>query len=176
MKLEQIKELLESVKGSTFAGLDTLTSVTLKGGKKNPMQNRVTKKTTGANVILFSNTEHNPYEAMVKRRMEAEGKDPETFEVKPRAWGTRVGHSPFIEHKGKYYLEVIFRSSGTSEFFLDGEPIAREDIEGLDDESSDKVKETEAASQGGISEKVVLRTFAIENIQELRLLGETVTA
>ena len=175
MQYEDLKAKLETVKGTTFAGLDTITNIKLKGGKKNPHQDRVTKRTTGANVILFSNVEHSPYVAMVKRRMEQEGKDPSEFEAKPRAWGSRVGKTPFIEHKDKYYLEVIFRSPGKSEYFLDGKPIAKEDIEGLEVEKSETAQETEAASQGGIEEKIVIRTFAIENIEQIRLLGESIS-
>lgn len=69
-----LKEELAKVKGTTFCGLTTRTNVKLKGGKKNPMQGRVTKKMEDANVILFSNTEDSGYVSLVRKRMLAEGK------------------------------------------------------------------------------------------------------
>ena len=170
MNYEDLKSLVESVKGTTFAGLDTLTSVSLKGGKKNTMQGRVTKRTTNANIMLFSNSSVNGYEAMVKRRMLKEGKDPETFTVKPRAWGNRIGTSPFIEHNGKHYLECIFVSSGKSEYFLDGNPIAKEDIEGIDVTTDDTEKKE--TGQGGIEAQVVIRTFSLDSIERISIKGE----
>lgn len=174
MELKQLKEVLSTVNGATFAGIDTAVGVKLKGGKKNPMQGRVTKHTTGSNVILYANTDDSPYKAMVQRRMEAEGKDPSTFELKPRAWGVRDGKTPIILHNDKAYLEVIFIKGGKSQYFLDDEPIAKEDIEGMDDEPV----ETEAskASQGGIEDKVVIRTYSLDSIKELRLMGQAITS
>jgi hypothetical protein len=172
MKYEQLKEIVDNVNGTTFAGIDTITAVKLKGGKKNPMQGRVTKRTVNSNVMIFSNTDNSPYETMVKRRMEEEGKDPSIFELKPRAWGTRVGKSPFIEHKGNYYLEVIFRTSGKTTYYLDGKEIEKSDIEGLDEKEKDAAEDT---SQGGISNKVIIRTFAIDSIEEVRMLGNTIS-
>lgn len=169
MEYAKLKELVETVNGTTFAGLDTFTDVKLKGGKKNLMQGRVTKRTSGSNVLLYSNSSVNGYESMVKRRMEKEGKDPEEFVLKPRAWGTRVGHSPFIEHNGKHYLECIFVSGGKSEYFLDGNPIEKENIEGLDDP---KELPSHEASQGGISEKIILRTYSLDSIERITLKGQ----
>ena len=129
-----LKQQIDQIKGTTFCGLTTLTSVKLKGGKKNPMQGRVTKKTEDANVILFSNTKDSGYVSIVRRRMISEGKDPDTFVPKPRAWGERVGNSPFIEHKGKHFLECFFISPGKSTYYLDGKEIDKDEIEGLETE------------------------------------------
>lgn len=169
-KFETLKEQVEAVRGTTFAGLNTFTQVKLKGGKKNPMQNRVTKRTERANVMLFSNTKDSGYVSMVKKRMIAEGKDPDTFEPKPRRWGTRIGNSPFIEHNDKKYLECFFISPGKSTYYLDDEEIDKEDIEGLDI----KPKETEAQkeSQGGIEDKVVIRTFDVNSIESITIKGK----
>lgn len=166
-----LKQEIDKIKGTTFCGLTTLTAVKLRGGKKNSMQGRVTKKTEDANVILFSNTKDSGYVSLVRKRMIAEGKDPDTFEPKPRAWGTRMGNSPFIEHNGKHYLECFFLSPGKTTYYLDGKEIDKDLIEGLD---SDKPK-TEAyeESQGGIENKVVIRTFAIESIERLKMKGST---
>jgi len=164
---ENLKELVNDIKGSTFAGLTTRTKVKLTGGKKNPMQDRVEKLTENSNVMVFSNSEKSGYAEMVKRRMVKEGKNPDEFQLKPRAWGTRVENSPFIKHNDKYYFECIFINPGKSTYLLDGEPIDKSEIEGL---PQDKEKtETEIKSQGGIEDKVVLRTFALESIVSIKL-------
>ena len=169
MKYETLSSVVESVKGSTFAGLTTRTKVKLKGGKKNPMQDRVTKKTSGANVMIFSSVECSAYEGMVKRRLEKEGKDPTTFTVKPRAWGNRVGKTPFIEHKDKHYIEVFFVSPGKTTYYLDDKEIDVDDIEGL------TTKVESDTSQGGLEDKVVIRTFSLDSIEEIRMMGTTIT-
>jgi hypothetical protein len=160
----QIKTLLKAftdVNGASFIGVDSLTQVPLTGGKKNPMQGRVTKLMTGANVMVLSNQKTNAYAAMIERRLAAEGRDPQSFQLSARAWGTRIPDMPIVEHNGSYYLEVIFLRPGTVEYFLDGAPIAKQDIEGM--------KEATAGEQGGLSNKVIIRTFAAESITEVRV-------
>lgn len=170
MKYDEVKNVVDGIKGTTFAGVDTLVEVKLAGGKKNPFQGRVQKKTVGSNVMIFSNTDFSPYKAMVQRRMVAEGKDPTEFELKPRAWGIRVGNSPFIEHNGKHYLEVIFKNAGQSQYFVDGVATDKSEIQGLPEEK-EELTESEKESQGGISDKVVVRTYSIDSIVELRVKG-----
>lgn len=169
MLLGTLKKALEDLAGSSFIGIDTETSVKLAGGKKNEMQDRVVKKTVNSNVMVFANKSgNNAYENMVKKRLLAEGKDPETFELGSRAWGTRIEGTPFIEHNGKTYLEVIFLKPGESEYFLDGKPISKDQIVGL--------KETATAneeSQGGLDNKVIVRTYDISKIVAVRANKET---
>lgn len=165
MQLNTASDALNGLAGGTFVGLDTETVVTLKGGKKNPMQGRITKRMTGAQVMCFSNTNGSAYDAMVKRRLAAEGKDPTSFELSPRAWGERVPNTSFVAHKGKHYLEVIFLRAGKAEFFLDGAAIQRDEIEGLEEAR-------ESTGQGGLENKVVIRTFALDSVTALRANGK----
>lgn len=167
MDYEKLRSFVEGVNGTTFVGLDTMTVPKLKGGKKNTMQGRVEKVTLGANTMIFSNTSCSGYENMVKKRMVAEGKDPAEFTVGKRAWGTRVGNSCFIEHNGKHYIEVFFISPGETQYLLDGKQIEKADVEGLTE-----TKPSES-SQGGIENKVVIRTFAVDSILAVRAKGET---
>jgi hypothetical protein len=104
MKLETAQAAFDTLEGGTFVGMDTVTDVKLTGGKKNPQQGRVTKRMTGAQVMCFTNSKTNAYAAMVRRRLEAEGKDPDSFELGPRAWGERITGTPFVEHNGKHYF------------------------------------------------------------------------
>jgi hypothetical protein len=168
MQIEIAKQALDGLAGGTFVGLDTATNPKLKGGKKNLMQGRITKRMTGATVMCFSNTNGSAYNNMVKRRLAEEGKDPTTFEVGPRAWGERVPNTAFVTHKDKNYLEVIFLHPGKVEYFLDDKPINPAWIEGLEDPT------VNPDSQGGLSEdnRVVIRTFDVENIVALRTNGK----
>ena len=86
MKIETVKEIINTIKGTRFASLDTTTSVSLKGGKGNPFQGRVVKKTLGSTVILAVSAE-NVYANMVKKRLLEEGKDFTEFKLQPRKWG-----------------------------------------------------------------------------------------
>lgn len=165
MDYDKIKAEVDKVKGSTFISIDTVTEVKLTGGKKNPLQGRVRKITRGANVMIFSGTEQNGYENMVKRRMLEEGKDPSTFTLGKRAWGTRIGETPFIEHNGKHYLECVFISNGKSAYFVDGVETSKDEIEGIPE-----VKEN-TESQGGIENKVIIRTFSLDSIAAVRMKG-----
>ena len=165
MDINTAKKLLKNVSGASFVGIDTLTNVPLKGGKKNPLQGKVQKRVTGSSVMVFQNKNINGYDAMVKRRLESEGKDPNNFKLSPRAWGNRIENTPFIEHEKdgemKYYLEVIFLKAGTSEYLLDGKVVSKDEIDGL--------PESREGGQGGLDDKVIVRSYKLESIVKLRI-------
>lgn len=168
MKYTTLVDALQNINGSTFIGLDTLTEVKLTGGKKNPQQGRITKRMIGAHVMAFQNKNINGYQAMIDRRLIAEGKDPANFVLGERAWGTRVPNMPIIEHfkdgQTKYYLEVIFLKAGDIEYLLDGKPIPESSVIGLPVAST--------GEQGGLDNKVIIRSFAAESIIGLRVDGK----
>jgi hypothetical protein len=170
MKYTQLVAAIQNVNGASFVGIDTLTEVKLTGGKKNPMQGRITKTMIGASVMVFQNKNSNGYENMVERRLIQEGKDPTAFSLGQRAWGTRIPDMPIVEHfkdgATKYYLEVIFLKPGKVEYKLDGAHISEFEIEGLPERNED------AESQGGLDNKVIIRTFAADSITEIRVDGK----
>ena len=162
---------LSDFKGSQIIGLDSVVNVKLTGGRKNPMQGRIKKITEGNLVMLFKSGEG--YKNMVNRRLEKQFDElgmttvelferiaDKNFEPGPRPWGTRIENSPIISHKGKLYLECIFLKAGESKYFLDGEEIKKENIIGL--------PEKKEGQQGGLIDKVVVRTFALESIIKIR--------
>lgn len=167
--MNNIKNIInESVNGATFVAIDTSTEVKLLGGKKNLLQGRVRKITIGANVMVFQNKTASGYDNMIKRRLTKEGKDPESFELSPRTWGTRLPNMPFVEHKGEYYLEVIFLSSGNSHYEVDGVITSANQIEGLPASKPEAV-------QGGLNEKVIIRTFKISSLMSVTINKQTHT-
>lgn len=166
-KLVNLAGIVEKINGATFMGIDTLTTVKLKGGKKNPHQGKITKEMKGAVVESFTNKNSNGYANMVNRRLEKEGK--EAFTLGSRAWGERVEGEPIIVHTNKngetkHYLEMIFIKPGKVTYFLDGEVIDKDEIIGL--ESS------EEGAQGSLEDKVIIRTFELSSITGLRAGGE----
>lgn len=164
-------ELLKSVNGASFVSIDTCTvpamNKTLSGrganAVLNPHYGRVTKVMEGANVMVFQNKNINGYEAMVNRRLVQEGKDPAGFELGPRKWGTRLENLPIVEHNGGYYLEVIFLKPGKSQYLLDGQPIAVDEILGM--------RPAADPEQGGVDNKVIIRTFSFDSITQIKIDG-----
>lgn len=165
--MHTLEALMKDVNGSTFIGIDTETLVTLKGGKKNPYQGRVTKKVTGSNVMVFQNKTTNGYENMVKRRLEVEGKKPDSFDLSPRAWGTRRNGEPFVDHKGETYLEVIFLKAGEVQYNLDGKPCTQQDMIRLMKNGLETDKPE--GKQGGLEDKVIIRTFKLESVKAVTI-------
>ena len=154
-------EIKKHINGATFISLDTLTNVELLGGKKNPFQGRVQKLMEGGSCMVFQNKHLNAYSEMVKRRLEQEGKDLTSFKLGERAWGTRVPNSPIIEHNGKEYLEVIFLHAGKITYLVDGKETDKATITGL--------KPPKEGEQGGLTDKVILRTFAVDSIIKVKI-------
>ena len=162
---------VQAINGASFVGIDTRTTVKLTGGQKNPHQGRVTKRMVGATVMAFTNQNINAYQAMIQRRLVAEGKAPTDFVLHERKWGTRIPNMPIVVHNkdgvDQYYLEVIFLKPGTSYYELDGVQINPSAIIGLP-------PAREEGEQGGLEDKVIIRDFKAESITEMRIDGKVV--
>ena len=164
-----VLEVLAGVSGASFMGVDVITEPTLKGGKSNPHRGRVKKHVSDSQAIVFQNKFVNGYENMVKRRLVEEGKDAEDFKLSERPWGKRVPGLPIVEHTNKegvtkHYLELIYMHPGKVEYYLDNAPVKKEIIEGLEDKSE--------GEQGGLNNKVFIRTIALENVKAIRANGK----
>jgi hypothetical protein len=162
---------MRQVNGSTFIALTTVTPVDVYakvGGVPNPHRGVVCKVTEGSSIMVFQNKNVNGYEAMVKRRLVKEGKDPASFELKPRKWGQRLEGLPIVEHNGQYYLEVIFLKPGRTHYLINGKPIDKKDIIGL---KPDPVVDDE--QQGGVNDKVIIRTYKFQSIQSITINKDT---
>lgn len=163
--MSSIQDLLKDVSGNAIISIDTVTPVALKGGASNPMKGKVHKVMIGGNVMVFTNKTINGYEAMVERRLAKEGKDPASFQLGQRQWGKRIEGTPFVEHNGEMYLEVIFLKPGKSYYELNAQQINPEFIEGLPEKKAE-------GEQGGLDNKVVIRTFKVSNIAGITINGE----
>ena len=167
-----IGNVFTQLSGGAIVGIDTLTEVKLKGGQDNPMQGRVQKRMTGGRVMVFQNKNSNAYENMVERRLLQEGKNPASFQLSPRSWGERIPETPFIRHENKkthivkHYLEVIFLQAGDVEYLLDGNVVPKASIQGLED------REDNPDGQGGLDNKVIIRTYAVDSLTRVRTDGQ----
>jgi len=72
MQMHNVNTVLAALRGVSFIGLDMETVVPLKGGKKNEMQGRVTKRVTGSTVLIAQNKNTNTYQNMVRNRIAGE--------------------------------------------------------------------------------------------------------
>lgn len=162
--MTKLQQLLANVNGNTIISIDTVTTPKLKGGRKNPMQGQIRKIMISGNVMVFTNKRSNGYENMVMRRLAAEGKDPASFQLGERAWGERIEGTPFVQHNGQLYLEVIFLKPGKTHFEHGVRPIDRSEIQGLE--------EREEGEQGGLENKVVIRTFKADSISSITIDGQ----
>lgn len=158
-----VSVMLRDLSGNTFIGLTTETTPKLTGGMKNPQQGRVTKRTVSS-VQIFTNQNVNAYRNKRNKNRKAAGND-KPFELSPRTWGERIVNTPFVTHKGNDYLEVIFNKVISTEYFLDGESIDKDSIQGL--------PKSRPASD---TDDVVIRTFKLESLRELRAFGEEYSA
>lgn len=169
MKFETFQTVMSNVNECEVAFIDTLTNVTLKGGRKNPYQGRVQKSMKNAQILLCASNKHeNGYENNVRNRLISEGKNPDNFALQPRKWGTRMEDMPVVVHTKdgvvKHYLEVIFESGGVVEYHLDGVVVDPTTIEGFEVNSSEP-----SDGQGGLQNKVIIRTFDMDSVVELRI-------
>lgn len=163
-KLQQIVNA--NVNGATFVGIDTTTDVTLRGGKKNPLQGKVVKRTIGSNVVICQNKSGSSYVNIVRKRLQKEGIDPNLFEPGESKWGTRIPETPFIEHKGKIYLEVVFIKSGSVINYVNGKVTPTDEIEGYPQVRHPHTQEM-------LTNKVVLRRYSVDSIDRITIGGKT---
>lgn len=162
-----LQEILSDVHGTAILSIDTITVPKLTGGKDNPMKDKVRKITIGSNVMVFAvKGDKSAYESMVKRRLAQEGKDPDSFKVSERKWGEHVPGTPFIQHNGELYLEVVFLRPGQTKYMHGVREIEKDQIIGL---PSTAMKED---AQAGLDNKVQYRTIKVDSISAITYKGQ----
>lgn len=89
--------LLSRIRHATPVGLIALTDAR---PRKTGLPYSEVRKLTRLNAMIGT-----VHEDAVRRQQEREGQ-PATFVASPRAWGTRVGDTPLVEHRGQFYLSA----------------------------------------------------------------------
>lgn len=154
MQYAEVLMAVRKINGCTFAALDAVTEE----------RGNIIRTTRNEQVLLFSGggSDKSAYEAMVRRRLTALGRPADDFKVGKLPWGEHVGDTPLIYHRDRYYLQTILLRTPDLTYTCRGvviEPPPRWNIkQGLP-----------------LDKQVVVQTYALDNIQSLRLMGEVIT-
>ncbi len=79
MKYQDLIASLSQVRNNAIGSIETCSIVKLTGGKSNPMQGRITKKTKGGSVMFFGNAKSNGYANMKNRKAKQNGDSQSNF-------------------------------------------------------------------------------------------------
>jgi len=128
-------------------------------------------------VSTVSGTLNWHYTAEVNKQRDREGgfeivdgvptvKEVETFVAKERKWGTRLPNSPFVEHKGNFYLEMKVNES-------QGHQYRDENNELVEGEALEKRKaffsKKSSSSRQGVENQIILRDYRFDRITAITL-------
>ena len=162
MQLPVLLNLLNRVRGATFASIDTETI----------NKHGLRCVSEGERIILFATKGGSGYEAKVKRHLIAAGKDPDGFSVGTLFWGERVNNLPLIRHKGHHYLQTIVLSEGKKAYFVGHTdvPVPPERLEAFGHKKFFIGKQDLPSD-----DQVIIKTFDIRNIRRIVMMGEEVS-
>lgn len=170
LTIPELREKLESLRGSTMISIVARTEVKLVGGKKCPLAG-LEKQSYVNGVINWS------YENAVNNQRVREDQPTNRqgevihFKPLPRTWGQRLhaesGHLlPTVEHKGEFYLEVKVQRSLAHRYFLGK-------VEKTDEEVNPHLPERKESARQMVEKPVILRDYKLTSIEQITLNGET---
>lgn len=182
MNIITVQQLIDSLnKGVSFVGIDIEKKIKLPGGKKNVYQDRVTKRTTKINAMLYNECKQSGYESQVKKRLQKQDGTEVDIEFGPLPWGKRVGNTPIIEHNGQYYIQTIVVNNGVNRYAVDGHVVQdlwQDGVHVLIDPltqlaTTELPKSSKPKSQHGLQDDnmVQINTIRIDNIIRLAING-----
>ena len=144
-------------RGAVICTIETVTDARLKktGNTLGPVFKR-----SIVNVVLNFR-----YEGAVNRQREREGIATD-FEASPRTWGERISGTPFVQYKGKLYVEAkVQRSLSHAYELADGSPISAEDVRPF-------LPASRSEGRQGVEREIILRDYSIDSIVGLTIDGE----
>lgn len=160
----EFESILRTLRGSVIC---TIVSKTIPDMRKtgNPYIDQIYKLSIINGVINWS------YQGAVNKQrlkesqpLDGEGLV-EYFEPAPRQWGTRIPHTPLVEHKGRKYLEVKVENSRSEvRWILDDSTIDISLLEPF-------LRQPSKSNRQQIEKEVILRDYALENIIGVQLKG-----
>ena len=160
--------ILSNLKGCQFASIITLTEVKIP--KKWGIVGVVTKRYEGEVQLNYT------YENAVNNRLEKQG-DERTFEAAPLQWGEWEIFNKIITHKGARYLRYYGCNTTKKpkvEYFINGRSATAEESEIIKAYEVSKRKPSARQSAEGLNtNQVVARVVAFENVQYLKVGGQT---
>lgn len=160
MKLGELKAALASRKGTSFITIVALTDPRMRK-RGNPYIGRVLKRSTVNGAIGWI------YQNSVNRERARENLEPD-FEAFPRKWGQRIKGTPFVEHKGKTYLELKVERAISTEYLLDGQVVDKSVIEEW------LPKRKPEGERQEVDRPIILRDYDLANIKAITFDGITI--
>lgn len=106
--------------------------------------------------------------AVNNQRFREQGEDVELFRAFPRKWGVRIQETPFVEHKGVFYLELKIQKVLGREFRVDGIPTPDEAVKCWIAKPSKASIEKQRAHQG-VEKMIELRDYKLSGIREISI-------
>ena len=158
----ELMELLNGRKGAAIVSIVTRTSPEMRK-TANPYFGRVTKVSKVLVMVGWS------YENAVNAQRLREAKDGDVvdyFESQPRKWGSRIKGTPFVEHKGAYYLEAKVQRSLGCQYEMDGKVIDPEILKPF-------MKERSSAANQGVEREVIVRDYRLSSIEQVTIADVT---
>lgn len=180
---DQVCNALKDVKGVTFAGVDYVTRVNTAAAHKNVK----IEKVTTANIQMFNNlTDYDVYAKAVKRSAgKINGNDADAVQnFKTSAnWHEHVADKVFsiVQHKktGDEYLYAIYNGAA-SVYYIDGAVADKQQVaQYLTKGDAAKLFKDNSVvynATNDVEHSVICRTIALENVVELRVNKQVVTA
>lgn len=167
MQLDDLKKLIDAIQGCTFASVSAITR---------PLPG-IRKTVIGEQVLLFNTKGDSGYERMVRRRLEQEGKDPDSFVVEDLPWGERLDdHGPIIVHKGRVYLQTIRLREGDAIYHGGNDLLGWRLLDEAEVNRRGLHRPHLAPNQQGLPDdrKVLVHTYALDSITQINMMGERV--
>lgn len=177
MESKQIKEILN---GKSVTMAQIITETTVKPAAK--FKGTVIRKTTSANVQLFSNIQSAVYANAVKRSAASFGgnekTDIENFVQSDTYYTHDSDCYSIVTHKtnGKEYLYCIYNNAKAT-FEINGEPATQEQvIEFLTPSEAKKLLSNGVTENktNDIEHDVVVKVVGLENVREIRACGQVI--
>jgi hypothetical protein len=178
----QVCAALAGVKGVTFAGVDYVTDVKTAAAHKGVS----IKKVTRANIQMFNELkDYDVYAKAVKRSAGKLDNDEDKVEgfTTSANWHEHVAGKAYsiVQHKktGAEYLYAIYNGAA-SVYYIDGAVATKEQVAAyMTGSDAKKLLEPEATVKNvthDIEHSVVCRTVGLDNVVQLRVNGQVVTA
>jgi hypothetical protein len=154
--IQKLIDSLQEHKGTQFVTLITKTQPKL---LKNPLEPIF--KVSRVNICVNWN-----YSNSVNLQRMREGNE-DAFVPQPRKWGTRIPHSPFVEHKGQLYLEAKIEKSLDYHYEnANGDTIENSIV-------NPYLPQRKQSSTQQTEKEIILRDYNVENIVSIAMQGET---
>ena len=158
---EQIQNEFAKVITNTFVGLKTRTIPKMRK-TDNPYFDQITKESEINGQIGFD------YETNVNNQLGRENKEMD-FKAQAHKWAIPTDSKNILSNKAgtKFYLRVKVQTTKSPTYLHNGEVIDKELLKDF------LVKSSKPHTQENLEKEVIVRTYAMESITEVRMMGET---